>query len=150
MLWCCSCSRPLRFYYWDYQALHTDSYKHREAACGCQLLTEKDVKLSSKLEEARISQCQREFVQIAVCIKWVDFSQVAEFLQGFVDKDEANEGSEGLLCEPSDVAHQRACVRGNQEQTQQGRPQADAGPQWQIGQAVVPDVGEQAQKMGNQ
>lgn len=92
------------------------------------------------LEETCYSLCQREFVQIAVCIEGVNFSQVEELLQGFVDEDEADEGSKGLLCEPSDVAHQRACICGNQEQTQQGCPQADASPQWQIGQVVVPDV----------
>lgn len=71
-------------------------------------------------------------------VEGVDLPQVDQLLQGFVNKDEADEGSEGLLCEPRDVAHQRAGVRGNQDQTQQGRPQADAGPQRQVGQAVVP------------
>lgn len=73
-------------------------------------------------------------------VERVDLPQVEELLQGFVNEDEADEGSEGLLCEPCDVAHQRAGVRGNQEQTQQGRPQADAGPQRQVGQVVVPDA----------
>ena len=86
------------------------------------------------------SLCQCEFVQIAVCVEWVDRSQVDELLEGFVDEDEADEGGEGLLCETSDVAHQRASIRGNQHQAQRGRPQADAGPQGQIGQMVVPEL----------
>ncbi len=86
---------------------------------------------------------QGEFVQIAVRIEGIDFSQVEELLQGLVDENEADEGGEGLLCEPSDVAHQRARICGNQHQTQQGRPQADASPQRQIGQVVVPDVREE-------
>lgn len=84
--------------------------------------------------------CQCEFVQITVCVEGVNFSQVEEFLQGLVDEDETNEGGKSFLCESGDVAHQRACIRGNQEQTQQGRPQANASPQRQIGQVIVPDV----------
>lgn len=83
------------------------------------------------------SQRQRELVQVAVGVKRVDLPQVEELLQGFVNENEADEGREGLLCEPGDVAHQRAGIRGNQEQTEQGRPQADAGPQRQVGQVVV-------------
>lgn len=75
-----------------------------------------------------------------MCVEGVNFSQVEEFLQGFVDEDETNEGSKSFLREPGDVAHQRACIRGNQEQAQQGRPQANASPQWQIGQVIVPNV----------
>lgn len=64
-----------------------------------------------------------------MCIEGVDFSQVEELLQSLVDEDEADEGSKGLLGKPSNVAHQRAGICGNQYQTQQGRPQADASPQ---------------------
>lgn len=83
---------------------------------------------------------QREFVELAVRIEGVVFTQFEELLQGLVDEDEADKGGKGLLCEPSDVAHQRAGICGNQNQTQQGRPQADASPQRQIRQVVVPDV----------
>lgn len=58
----------------------------------------------------------------------VEFSQVAQLLQGLVDEDDADEGSKGLLREASDVAHQRAGVCGHQQQTQQCRPQANTGP----------------------
>lgn len=83
-----------------------------------------------------------------MCIEGVDFSQVEELLQSLIDEDEADEGGKSLLCEPSDVAHQRASICGNQYKTQQGRPQADASPQRQIGQIVVPDVTGQ-EKRGN-
>lgn len=73
-------------------------------------------------------------------IEGVVFTQFEELLQGLVDEDEADKGGKGLLCETSDVAHQRAGICGNQNQTQQGRPQADASPQRQIRQVVVPDV----------
>lgn len=73
-------------------------------------------------------------------VEGVNFSQVEEFLQGFVDEDEANERCKSLLCEAGDVADQRARVRGHQDQTQQGCPQADASPQRQVGQSVVPGV----------
>lgn len=65
------------------------------------------VQLQSKKKErfkACYWLCQREFIQIAVCIEGVNFSQVEEFLQGFVDEDEANERCKSLLCEASDVA----------------------------------------------
>lgn len=75
-----------------------------------------------------------------MCVEGVNFSQVDEFLQGFVDEDEANERCKSLLCEAGDVADQRARVRGHQDQTQQGCPQADASPQRQVGQSVVPGV----------
>lgn len=75
-----------------------------------------------------------------MCVEGVNFSQVEEFLQGFIDEDEANERSKSLLREAGDVANQRARVRGHQDETQQGRPQADASPQRQIGQSIVPGV----------
>ncbi len=71
-----------------------------------------------------------------------------ELLQCLVDEDEADERGKCLLREASDVAHQRTGVGGNQHQTQQGRPQADASPQRQIGQVVVPDVREE-KRSGN-
>lgn len=58
----------------------------------------------------------------------VVFSQVKELLQSLIDEDDADECSEGLLCESGDVADQGAGVCGHQDQTQEGRPQTDAGP----------------------
>lgn len=60
-----------------------------------------------------------------------------ELLQSLVDKDDADECGEGLLCEPGDVADQRASICGHQNHTQEGCPQTNAGPQRQVGQAIV-------------
>lgn len=68
----------------------------------------------------------------------VIFSEVKELLQSLVDEDYADEGCEGLLCEAGDVADQRACIRGYQQNAQERRPQSDAGPQRQVGQAIIP------------
>lgn len=68
----------------------------------------------------------------------VGLAQVEELLQCLVDEDDADECGEGLLCEARDVADQRAGVRGHQHQAKEGCPQADAGPQRQVRQPVVP------------
>lgn len=65
---------------------------------------------------------QRKLVQICVCVERVELSQVEKLFQGLINEDEADESSEGLLCESSDVTHQGARVSGNQHQAQQGRP----------------------------
>lgn len=85
------------------------------------------------------SLCQRESVQVAVCVDGVDFSQVDKLLQGLVDENEADEGCKGLLCEACDVTHQGAGICGHQHQTHEGRPQANTGPQRQVRQVIVPD-----------
>lgn len=72
-------------------------------------------------------------------------SQLKEFLQGFVDEYDADESSKSLLCESSDVAHQRAGVCGNQQNAQECRPQADAGAQGEVGQTVL--TGEREEHM---
>lgn len=58
--------------------------------------------------------------------------------QSLVDEDDADEGGEGFLGEAGDVADQRAGVRGDQQDAQEGRPQPDARPQGQVGQTVIP------------
>lgn len=60
-----------------------------------------------------------------------------ELLYSLVDEDEADEGGEGFLREACDVADQRAGVRGDQEKTQEGRPQADTGAQRQVRQVII-------------
>ena len=47
----------------------------------------------------------------------VVLSQVKELLQSLIDEDDADECSEGLLCESGDVADQGASIRGHQNQT---------------------------------
>lgn len=70
-------------------------------------------------------------------VDWIDVSKVDQLLQSLVDEDDAYEGGEGLLCKAGDVADQRAGVSGHQQEAKEGRPQPDAGPQGQVGQAVV-------------
>lgn len=71
--------------------------------------------------------------------------QLKEFLQGFIDEYDADESSEGLFCESSDVAHQRAGICGNKHNAQEGRPQADAGAQREVGESVF--TGEREEHM---
>ena len=63
--------------------------------------------------------------------------QVKQLLQSLVDEDDADERGKGLLRESGDVADQGAGVCRHQDETQEGRPQADAGSQRQVGQAIV-------------
>ena len=86
----------------------------------------------------RDSRVQGEVVQGVVRVDREVLPQVEELLQGLVDEDDADERRKGLLREAGDVAHQRAGVRGHQHQAEEGRPQPDAGPQREVGQAVVP------------
>ena len=81
------------------------------------------------LEAERLvhSRVLRELLQVVVLVNGVVHSQVDELLQGLVDEDDADERGEGLLREACDVAHQRAGVRGHQKQTEERRPQPDAG-----------------------
>lgn len=79
-----------------------------------------------------------EFVQVVVLVEGVMVPQVDELLQGLIDEDDADERGEGLLGEARDVTHQGAGVGGHQDDAEHRRPQADAGPQRQIGQAVLP------------
>lgn len=60
-----------------------------------------------------------------------------QLLQGLVDEDDADEGGEGLFSEACDVADQRAGISGHQQQAEEGGPEADTGPQRQVGQAIV-------------
>lgn len=66
-------------------------------------------------------------------------TQVDQLLQRLVDEDDADERGKRFLGEASDVAHQRAGVCGHQQETEEGRPQADAGPQGEVGEAVLPE-----------
>lgn len=62
-----------------------------------------------------------------------------QFLQCLIDKDDADQCGKSFLGEASDVTHQRAGVCGDQQETEEGRPQADAGPQGEVGEAVLPE-----------
>lgn len=66
-----------------------------------------------------------ELVEVVVHVERVCLPQMNKFLQSLVDEDDADEGSEGFLCESCNVTHQRAGVSGNQQKTEKGRPQTD-------------------------
>lgn len=74
-----------------------------------------------------------EFVQIVVLVEGVVVPQVDELLQGLVNEDDADERGKGFLREACDVTHQGAGIGGHQDDAEDSRPQADAGPQRQIG-----------------
>lgn len=73
----------------------------------------------------------------------VELPEADQLLQRLVDEDDADERGEGLLCEAGDVADQRAGVRGDQQQAQEGGPESDAGPQVQVGQMVLTEDGKE-------
>lgn len=79
-----------------------------------------------------------EFVQVVVFIEGVDFSEVDKFLQRFIYEYEADEWGKRFLCETCDVTNKRTGICSHQHNTEESRPQADAGPQRQIRQAVLP------------
>lgn len=78
------------------------------------------------------------------------FSQVDQFLQGLIDENDADERSKSFLSEACDVADKRAGVGGHQQQTEKGRPQANTGPQGEVGKAVFPETDTNADKRGRQ
>lgn len=80
---------------------------------------------------------EREVVQVVLHVDGVNLPEVDQLLQRLVDEDDADESGEGFLGEARDVADQRAGVGGDQQQAEEGRPEADTGPQGQVGQAVV-------------
>jgi len=81
----------------------------------------------------------REFLKVVVFIDGVVHPEVHQLLQGLVDEDDADERRESFLCEARDVTDERAGVRGHQQETEEGRPQADARPQGEVGEAVLPE-----------
>lgn len=81
---------------------------------------------------------QGEFVQVVVLIKGIVFPQVDDFLQGLIDENDADEWGKGFLCKTCDVANEGTGICGHQQNTEESCPQADTGPQWQIGQAILP------------
>lgn len=66
-----------------------------------------------------------EPVEVIVHVERVSFSQMDEFLQSLINKDDADEGSKSFLCESCDVTHQWAGVCGDQQQAEKSRPQTD-------------------------
>lgn len=52
--------------------------------------------------------------QLVVRVHGIDVPKVDQLLQGLVNKDDTDEGSEGLFREAGDVADERAGISGNQ------------------------------------
>lgn len=90
---------------------------------------------------------QGEFVQVVALVKGKVFSQVEKFLQGLVDENDADEWGEGFLCETRDVTNERTGIRGHQQDAEEGCPQTNAGPQREVGQAVLPVMDEEAKNI---
>lgn len=78
-------------------------------------------------------------MQVVVFIDRVMHPEMDQLLQSLVDKDDADQWGESFFGEARDVADKWAGVRGYQQQTEKGRPQADAGPQGEVGEAVLPE-----------
>lgn len=74
---------------------------------------------------------------MVVHVDWIDASHMDQLLQSLVDENDAYEGCECLLCKARDVADQCTGVSGHQQEAKKGCPQPNAGPQGQVGQAVV-------------
>lgn len=66
-------------------------------------------------------------------------SQLEHFLKGVVDEDEADESRKPLLREAGEVLHQETGICGDQDQTQETRPQADPQPELQIVELIIPE-----------
>lgn len=83
-----------------------------------------------------------ELGQVVVPVEGVVLVQVDELLQGLVDEDDTDERGEGFLREPRDVTHEGAGIGRHQQDAEERCPQTDAGPQRQVGQAVLSGLRE--------
>lgn len=79
-----------------------------------------------------------ELLKVVVLIDGVVHPQVEQLLQSLIDEDDADQRGERFLGEARDVTDERAGVRGHQQQTEEGRPQADTRPQGEVGEVVLP------------
>lgn len=80
-----------------------------------------------------------EFLEVIVLIDGVVMPQVEQLLQSLVDENDADQRCKSFLGEACDVTDKRAGIRGHQQQTEEGRPQANAGPQGEVGEAILPE-----------
>lgn len=81
-----------------------------------------------------------EFLNVVVFVDGIVHPQVNQLLQSLVYEYNADQGGEGFLGEACDVADEGAGICGHQQQAQKGRPQADAGPQGEVGEPVLPET----------
>lgn len=91
----------------------------------------------------------RECLQVVVFVDGVVNPQVNQLLQGLIDEDDADQRGKCLFGEACDVADKRAGICGHQQQTEEGCPQADAGPQGEVGEAIFPDAHTKHELNGN-
>lgn len=91
----------------------------------------------------RTVRVEGEVVQVVVHVDGVQLPEVEQLLQSLIDEDYADEGSEGLLGEASDVADQTAGIGGDEQQAEEGRPESDTGPQRQVGETVITEDGQE-------
>lgn len=87
----------------------------------------------------KYSRVLRQFLQIVVFVDGVVNAQVDQLLQRLIDEDDADQRGESFLGEASDVTHQRAGICSHQQEAEEGRPQADARPEGEVGEAVLPE-----------
>lgn len=66
-----------------------------------------------------------ELVQVVVLVKGILFPQVDKFLQGLVDKDDADERGKGFLCKTCYVADKGTGICGYQHDTEESCPQTN-------------------------
>lgn len=59
----------------------------------------------------------------------VTLPEMKQLLQSLIDENDTDESSKGLFCEAGDIADQGASIGRHEDQTQEGRPQADTGSQ---------------------
>lgn len=69
--------------------------------------------------------CQQ--FQIVVHIDWVGFTEFKQFLQGFVDKNDANKRSKSFFGKPSDIADKGTRISGHKDDTQGCSPKSNTG-----------------------
>ncbi len=86
-----------------------------------------------------VASVLRDPVHVEVWVDWMMVSQLEHFLKGVVDEDEADESRKALLCEAGEVLHQETGICGDQDQTQERRPQADPQPELQIVEIIIPE-----------
>lgn len=83
-----------------------------------------------------------DLVHVIAGVDGVMVGELQHLLEGIIDEDEADERREAFLREAGEVLDQEAGVCGDQDQGQEGRPQANPQSEFQVVKAVV--SGEQS------
>lgn len=88
-------------------------------------------------------------VGVVVGVYGIVVAQLDHLLKSVVNEDEADQGGEALLGEAREVLHQETGVRGNQQQTEQARPQADPQAELEVVEVVVSEEEEWHMRNGS-